>query len=139
MTKEHGVDRIFVEEKVISIFRDLTSQSTRNASPQDQPFLELKDAFLWAVAIGVKSGRRKPLEGSKEGLFRWENLSPDFEKAMLQMITLAETEDMNSIFDVGLVQEIAEEYANEGIRIIKSEIFDAPGNRLNNLVNIART
>lgn len=139
MTKEHGVDRIYVEEKVISIFRDLTSQSTRNASPQDQPFLELKDAFLWAVAIGVKSGRRKPLEGSKVGLFRWENLSPDFEKAMLQMITLAETEDMNSIFDVGLVQEIAEEYANEGIRIIKSEIFDAPGNRLNNLVNIART
>ncbi len=139
MTKEHGTDRIFVEEKVIALFRDLTKEATRNASPVDQPFVELKDVFLWAVALGVKAGIRKPLDGSKEGLFRWDNLSNDFEKAALQLLTLADTGDINTIFDVGIVQEIAEEYANEGIRIIKSEIIDAPGDPLFNLVKLARS
>ncbi len=138
MTKEHGIDRIFVEERVINIFRDLTREATKNASPVDQPFLELKDVFLWTFALGVKSGIKKPLEGSKEGLFRWENLSND-EKSCLQLVTLAETGNIHSIFDFGLIQEIAEEYANEGIRIIKNEVLDSPGDPLNNLVNLARS
>jgi len=139
LSKEHGLDRIFVEERVIDIFRNLTAQATRRASPIDQPFLELKDVFLWAVALGVKSGRRKPLEGSREGLFRWENLSNDFEISCLQMIALAENEDINVLSDLGEIQNIAEEYANEGIRIIKKEILDEPGDPLLNLANIARS
>lgn len=139
MAKEHGQDRIFVEEKVINLFRDLTSQSTKNASIFDQPFLELKDAFLWAVALGVQAGRRMPLEGTKEGLFRWTNLSKDFEIPCLQLIALAETEDIDILSDEGAIQEIVEEYANEGIRIIKNEILDGPGDSLRKLVGIART
>lgn len=138
MPKEKGLDRLFVEERVIDSFRELTFQSTRNASIYSQPFKESKDAFLWAVSLGVKSGARRPLEGSREGLLLWTYLS-DEEKRSLAMLAIAETGDINVISDDGAIQEIAEEYANEGIRTIIREIREGSGDPLWKLVDMIRS
>ena len=133
-------DRIFAEEKVIDLFRDLTlaSQTTRNSDFREQPFSELKLAFLWAVSIGVHEKHRTVLEGKKEGLFRWANLDPD-ELSFLQAIALAETEDINVLTDIDMIQMISEEYANFGIRALKEYFSDGSGNPLWKLVYLADT
>lgn len=138
MPKEKGLDRLFVEEKVVEVFRDLTQASTKNASILTQPFKENKDAFLWAVSLGVKSGSRRRLEDKREGLLRYDYLSHD-EKQCLGMLALAETGDINVLKDEGRVQEIAEEYANQGIRIIKQNVYDGSGDPLWKLVNLIRS
>lgn len=136
MTKEKPSDRIFVEDRVIEQFRSLTAQTTKNSAVLHQPFLELKDAFLWAVAMGVKYGKRRPLEGKREGLFLWVRIDHDTELPCLKMIALSETEDIHVLTDIQQIQQIAEEYANEGIRIIKERLVDKPGDPLFNLVEI---
>jgi dnd system-associated protein 4 len=138
LPKEKGLDRLFVEAKVVDLFRDMTYQSTRNASIYSQPFKELKDAFLWAVSLGVRSESRRPLEGTKEGLLLWTYLSDD-EKRSLAMIALAETGDIKVVADEGSIQEIAEEFANEGIRTIKREIHEGSGDPLWKLVDMVRS
>lgn len=138
MPKEKGLDRLFVEERVVEVFRDLTQASTRNASILTQPFKENKDAFLWAVSLGVKHGSRRPLEDKREGLLRWDYLSHD-EKQCLGMLALAETGGIEVLKDEGSIQEIAEEYANQGIRILKQNVYDGPGDPLWKLVNLIRT
>ncbi len=138
MAKEKGLDRLFVEEKVKDTFRELTFQPTTNNSVSSQPFQALKFVFLWAVALGIKSGSRRPLQGNRDGLVRWEYLSED-EKRCLAMIALAETGEIKVIADEGNIQEIAEEYANEGIRILKRDVLEAPGDPLWKLADFARS
>ena len=137
MTKEKGLDRLYVEGREINKFRNLTIQSV-SGSAETQPFKDLKDAFLWAVSLGVKLGRRIPLEGSKEGLVLWTYLSDD-DKNALYLLAIAESGELQVIENIGAVQEIAEEYANAGIRILKQEIMDGPGDALWKLVSIARS
>jgi dnd system-associated protein 4 len=138
LPKEKGLDRLFVEDRVSEVFRNLTQTSTKNASILTQPFKENKDTFLWAVSLGVKFGSRKPLEDKREGLLRWDYLSND-EKQCLGMLALAETGDINVLKDEGTIQEIAEEYANQGIRILKQYVYDGAGDPLWKLVNLVRT
>lgn len=136
MPKEKPSDRIFVEDRVIEQFRSLTAQPTKNSTVRHQPFLELKDAFLWAVSMGVKYGKRSPLEGKKEGLFLWVRINKDSELPCLKMLALSETKDIRVLTDEQQIQQIAEEYANEGIRIIRERLVDKPGDPLFNLVEI---
>lgn len=134
MTKDKGLDRLFVETKAAELFRDLTSRSTKNASNVEQPFKTLKDAYLWAVALGVKHHRKMPLS-SRTDLVLWTYFSSE-EKKMLETIAIAETGDLLVVENEGLVQEIAEEYANGGIRVIKELLIDAHGDPLWNLVDL---
>ncbi|MBG0785964.1 MAG: hypothetical protein H0S79_12780 [Anaerolineaceae bacterium] len=138
MPKEKPSDRIFVEGRVIEQFRSLTAQPTKNSTVLQQPFLELKDAFLWAVAMGVNYGKRRPLEGKKEGLFLWVRINSSTELPCLKMVALSESKDIHVLTDTQQIQQIAEEYANEGIRIIKERLVDKPGDPLFNLVEIIK-
>jgi len=129
-------DRLYVERRGIDLFRELTNQ-TNNTSQTSQPFTNLKDAFLWAVALGVNAGSRKPLEGAKEGLVMWDYLTDD-DKKSLTLLAIADTNTLEIIGDLEIIQDIAEEYANEGLRIIKNRVKDGPGDPLWKLVNIVR-
>lgn len=135
MTKEKGLDRLYVEERVVELFRELTYQATKNASVYSQPFKTLKDAFFWAMSLGIHAGRREPLSGTRNGMVLLTYLSSE-EKEILEIVAIAETNDILTIDNVGLVQEIAEEYANVGIRIIKEKLIDEPGDPLWNLVSL---
>ena len=86
----------------------------------------------------MKSGTRRPLERPREGLLLWTYLS-DEEKRILAMLAIAETGDLKVISDEGWIQEIAEEFANEGIRTIKREIWEGSGDPLWKLVDMIRS
>lgn len=126
--------RVKVEEKTHSIYKMLVLGS--NKDPETTPFLALKDAFIWAFTLGVKQGKRTPLEGSKEGIFWFLQFSKDVDLAILKTVALADTKDISIIVQEDIVLTMAEEYANTGIHFLKEALLDQPGTPLWNLVNL---
>ena len=92
---------------------------------------------MWAVALGVNEGRRSPLSGSREQIFRWDQFSQDMDIPTLKAVALAETGEVEVLLREDQILRIAEEYANSGIHEIKREIVDQPGEALWNLVHLA--
>lgn len=131
-----GSDRIAIDKDVHQLYKDLSERSIQN--PETTPFLTMKDVFMWAVALGVKEGERRPLSGSREQIFRWEQFSPDIDVPALKAIALAETGEVEVLLREDQILRIAEEYANAGIHEIKREIVDQPGEALWNLAQLAR-
>lgn len=132
-------DRFFAEVKALQILRDLTSGTHSMISEvKSKPFTELKFAFLWAVALGVKEKRRTPLQGSRDGVFMASNLNDD-QKTFLYTIAIAETEDLGVVANEDLVQQIAEEYANTGASRLKELVDSSAGDPLWKLVDLVKT
>lgn len=131
-------DRIFVEKQVMDFYKQINASATKKSNNLDQPFSEAKDIFMLAVGLGLQKGKRRKLAGAREGLFFWNRLSQDLELPALQLIALSETGNVESMLDEELVQSIAEEYANVGIRILIEEVVNKDGNILWNLVDLVR-
>lgn len=131
-----GSDRVAIDKDVHQLYKDLSERSTQN--PETSPFLTMKDVFMWAVALGVNEGKRRPLSGSREQIFRWEQFSPDIDVPTLKAIALAETGEVEILLREDQILRIAEEYANAGIYEIKRKIVDQPGEALWNLAQLAR-
>ncbi len=81
---------------------------------------ERVDVFMYAMALGFNAGKRLPL------VKRVPNLNPSAisgeERWLMRSIAVTDTEDLNVIKDHKKVIEIAEEYANAGIHIIRDMI-----------------
>ena len=131
-----GSGRVTIEKDVHQLYKDLSDRASQ--SPETAPFLLMKDVFMWAVALGVKEGKRRPLAGSREQIFRWDQFSQDMDLPALKAIALAETGEVEVLLQEDHILRIAEEYANAGIHEIKREIVDQPGEALWNLINVSR-
>lgn len=129
-----GSGRVTIEKDVHQLYKDLSEKSTQY--PETVPFLLMKDVFMWAVALGVKEGKRRPLSGSREQIFRWDQFSQDIDTPALKAIALAETGEVEVLLQEDQILRIAEEYANAGIYGIKREIIDQPGEALWNLIHL---
>ncbi len=131
-----GGDRVSIESGVHQLYRDLTERSGEN--PEAAPFLLMKDVFMWAVALGVRAGERRPLDSGSRQIFRWDQLSQDLDVPVLRAIAIAETGDVEVLTREDQVLRIAEEYANAGVREIKEELIDQGGQPLWNLLSKVR-
>jgi dnd system-associated protein 4 len=100
---------------------------------ESSPLMSLKDAFIFAAAVGWAIGRRVPL-GKRQHVGFWRSFDQRSDVPVLQAIAIAETGDPACIADQGLVITIAEEYANGGIDEIVS--YDR-GDRERTLVALA--
>ena len=129
-------DRVSIEAEFHQLYNDLADRSSKK--PETAPFIVLKDVFMWAVALGVRSGKRLPLAGKKDDLFFWHQLSQDQDVPVLESIAVAETGDVEVLAQGSQILLIAEEYANEGIRLLKQELVDQRAAPLWNLVALAR-
>ena len=136
MVEIKGSDRVSIEKKVHDFYIDLSRQS--RSGPEDAPFILMKDVFMWAVAMGVEKGKRRELIGAKEQIFRWDQFSQDIDIPALKAVALSETGDVEVLVDEARTLRIAEEFANEGIWILKSKLFDRQGKALWNLVDEVR-
>jgi len=136
MSSVKGSDRVSIEENVHDIYKSLSEKSAQN--PESAPFLLMKDVFMWAVVIGVKNGKRRPLTEVKREIFRWDQFSQDLDVPALRAIAIAETGDVELLLREDEILRIAEEFANEGIKQIKKELLDQPAKALWNLVDIVR-
>jgi len=130
-----GSDRVAIESSVHALYKQLTDKSTQD--PETAPFLLMKDVFMWAVALGVKEGKRRPLSGSREQIFRWDQFAQDMDIPALKAIALAETGEVEVLLQEDKILRIVEEYANAGIHEVKREVIDQPGEALWNMIRLA--
>lgn len=98
----------------------------------------MKDVFMWAVALGVRTGGRLTLSGAKAQIFRWDQFSQDLDVPVLKALAVAETGEVEGLLHEDQVLRIAEEYANAGIREVRDELVGKLGQPLWNLVSSVR-
>jgi len=130
----HGSERVNIENDVHDIYKAITQQSGKDI--EEQPFLLMKDVFMWAVALGFQAGRKRPLATGRQQPFRWGQLSQELDVPALQAVAVADSGDVEILMRKDQILRVAEEYANEGIRILKTDLLGQPGRLLWNLVAI---
>jgi dnd system-associated protein 4 len=105
-----GRDRYYVAKDKHHIFQAL--------SGDDGPFEYLKDAFVFAAAIGFRFERHHPIEGERQHVGFWHYLSESRDQPLINAIAIAETGGLEVLADRGAVIEIAEAYANGGVAVL---------------------
>ena len=113
--------KFFVDEKAHKLFRDLVDT-------KGSPFYkkDLKDVFIFSMALAFKLGKKKPLEKKKD----IADISVFTESQLLLIKSVAVTAENNLevLLDEKKKFEIAEEYANAGIYILHEIIFESKEN-----------
>lgn len=106
-----GRDRFYVAKEKHPVFQAL--------SGDEGPFEHLKDAFVFAAAMGFRFEQRIPLEGEqRQHVGFWHYLSESRDQPLLSAIAIATTGGLDVLADRGSVIEIAEGYANGGVALL---------------------
>jgi dnd system-associated protein 4 len=86
----------------------------------------MKDVFLVSAALGFYNGERTPLKRKKSTIPR--SVLSDQEMWLLKSIAVSEKRELEILANMKEVLEIAEEYADSGITILRDIVFaGAPG------------
>lgn len=86
--------------------------------------VDKKELFLLAASYGWSNGLRNPIDDEGFGLFNRPTLT-DQQRWVIKSIAIAEEQDPFVLKDEVLTFEIAEEYANSGIRELYG-LYNAP-------------
>ena len=131
-TKAHNRNnRIYIDKSNHSVYKELTE-----SEEVKQPFSSMKNVFMLAVFIGYQQDQRIELKNKVE-IFSWDVLARDEENvSLLRALAVAETGDVEILTDQGKILNIAEEYANAGIREIQEKIVEMQDNRIMHLVSL---
>lgn len=123
---------IHVEESHHPLYVALRESREKEKYP---PFREMKYLFMLAAFIGYHQERWIPLGTNSRNIFARTVLKED-DLSLLRALALARTGDPEVLTNEKEIQKIAEGYANGGITVIKEQVEDAPGDRIENLVNL---
>lgn len=86
----------------------------------------MKDIFIFAMSVGFSEQARKRLS-KRKGTIPTATLTDD-DDWLIRTIAIAEEKTLDILFDEMKVYEIAEEYANGGIRLLVNTLLDTkPG------------
>lgn len=110
--------RVSIDPDVHTIYDEFVSSSTRNV--EDRPFATMKDLFVVAACIGAQRNRYEVLR-SRTGIFSGEVFSPRVDVPVLAALAYKRTADLEALSDPRRVIDIAQEWANAGIHILKRE------------------
>lgn len=93
---------------------------------KDEPGLFYKEEnasiFIMAMALAFQKGLKSPFKKAKEGLARLTYLSEE-QISMIKSVAIMDAQDPQVLLDEDKVYLIAEEYANAGIKLLKSLIL----------------
>ena len=128
-------DRFYRPKDKEEIFKQL-------ATGDDAPFLMFKDLFVMAACIGCSNDKSisSPPRGEQ---IHWSAFKPNTDQIMINAIALAENGDFRSLLDTEDATSskfsLIEEYVSAGIDELKKMLLDAPGDPLDNLVDLIFT
>ncbi len=125
-------DTIAVADAVHDIYKQLTEGN----DPVNVPFKTMKDVFMWAACLGYQRGERRPLTGKRVSIFRWAQFSSQIDIPLLKAFAIADTNDVDVLLNRDELLEIAEEYANAGIHVLRADVLGGFGQPLWNLTSI---
>ena len=83
----------------------------------------MKDIFIFAMSVGFAESARKRLS-KRKGTIPRATLTDD-DDWLIRTIAIAEEKTLDILFNETKVYEIAEEYANGGIRLLVNTLLDA--------------
>jgi len=104
--------RIYVQRDKHHLFQALGKDD------ETSPFPTLKDAFLFAAAVGWANKRRVPAKSAKQHVGFWHSFSAQEDVPLIQAICIAETGDPSIVANHGEMLRIIEDYANGGIDMV---------------------
>jgi hypothetical protein len=111
------VPRVRVENDFHEFYRVLASD---DGETRGKTFDTMKDAFMLAFAFGVAKRIRTPLGPSRE-IFD-DGVLREADRDLIKAVVLADDEGvLTSLADETLLLQVAQEYANTGIRLLKQE------------------
>lgn len=125
-------DLVYIDNSVHEAYKRLTDGN----DPESVPFRQMKDVFMWAMALGYISGSRQPLNKKKTGVFRWAQFSPQLDIPFIKAVALVTNEDVNVLLNREELLTIAEEYANAGIHQLTARLSEGSGQPLWKLVEV---
>ena len=120
-------DRRLSVEKMVSegIIERIDKTDFLGLGNKGESRTERTDLFIFAMALGVKSGKRTPLSNSI-GIIRNETLNNDHKAvSLINSVVVDEMRRISEeqkIANKDIFYDIAEEYANTGFRIINDWI-----------------
>ena len=132
-TTEQPLEYVRIDESYHPLYVTLTKES--RDGEKHRPFTDMKHIFMLAALIGYRQEKWVPLEKNKRNIFARTVFKED-DLLLLRALALAKTEKPEVLTNEREIQEIAEGYANGGIIMIQEQIEEAPGGRIENLVNL---
>jgi len=120
------VDKFYVDVKAHKLFRNLVDQPY-------SPFYnkDIKDVFIFAMSLGFRMNKRKPLEKKKD--IADIDVFKEHEKTLIRCIASQVEGKIDILIDEAKIFRIAEEFANGGIDILHDLIFEKKGEPIKNL------
>ena len=133
-TIEHlqAPDYVYIDESHHPLYVALREPQEKEKRP---PFKGMKNLFMLAAFIGFLQEKWVPLGTNRRNIFARTVFKQD-DLALLRTLALAKTGSPEVLLNEKEIQNIAEGYANGGIIVIKEQVEDAPGGRVENLVNL---
>jgi dnd system-associated protein 4 len=119
-------DKFYVDLKVHSLFKELVE------SPHS-PFYkkDMKDAFIFAMALGFRLNRRKSLEKKKD--VADVDVFKEHEKLLIKSVAAKAERKVEVLMDEMEAIKIAEEFANGGIDTLYEWVFQGKGEPIKTL------
>ena len=131
-TVDQPRDFINIDASYHQLYENLRKSREDEKQP---PFREMKYIFMLAALIGHLEEKWVPLEKNLRNIFARTTLKED-DMSLLRALALSKTGSPEVLLNEKEIQSIAEGYANGGIIVIKEQVEDAPGSRIDNLVNL---
>lgn len=126
------LDYVYIDESQHSLYVALRESREEEKHP---PFTGMKNLFMLAAFIGYLQEKWVPLGTNPRNIFARTVFKED-DLSLLRALALVKTGNPEVLTNEKEIQSIAEGYANGGIILIKEQVEDAPGNRVENLVNL---
>lgn len=97
-----------------------------------------KDLFLLAASVGYNRGTLDDNPKTSDEI-PWRILRNNPQNLVIaRAIAYAHTEDYETLTDEEKQVEILQKYAAEGIKIIRSQVVEQPGDPLDNMIEVLR-
>lgn len=109
-----GIDRVFIEKEDKEKYNKIQENSFFQGHTNSQ-------LFLFTLCFGLQNGaERLPLK-NKLGYFRLDSMKEE-EEVLFKVLAVFETQSVEVLDDPKNIYNIAEEYANFGIKILFEEL-----------------
>lgn len=125
-------DYVYIDESHHPLY--VTLRESREVEKQP-PFTGMKNLFMLAAFVGFLQEKWVPLGTNPRNIFARTVFKED-DLSLLRALALAKTGNPEVLTNEKEIQTIAEGYANGGIILIKEQVEESPGNRVENLVNL---
>jgi len=110
------VNKFYVDGKMHKLFKEITEEP-------HSPFYkkDIKDVFIFSLALGFILGKRIKLEGRKD--IADIDVFTEKQILLIKSIAIKITKELEILIDEKEIFKIAEEYANGGIPLLYELIF----------------